>query len=80
MSGPLSRVNRELISRQLAEAEQALVAAQRHIAEQRARIEELKFAGHDTAQAEQLLRTLREAQALDQDQCVRLRTALQRGA
>jgi hypothetical protein len=80
MSGPLSRVNRELISRQLAEAEQALAAGQRHIAEHRARIEALKSAGHDTAQAEQLLRTLMEAQALDADQCVRLRAALQMGA
>jgi hypothetical protein len=64
----------------LAEAEKALAAAQRHIAEQRARIEELKCAGHDTAQAEQLLRTLMKAQALDEDQCVRLRAALQMGA
>jgi Holliday junction resolvasome RuvABC DNA-binding subunit len=76
MAGPLSRASRDLLSRALAEAEQALAAGHRHIAEQRARIETLKRMGHDPAQVEQLLVTLMKAQALDEDQCVRLRAAL----
>jgi hypothetical protein len=80
MAGPLSEVSRNLISRALAEAEQALAAGHRQIAEQRARIEELKDVGRETAQAERLFRTLVDAHALEDNRRVRLQAAPQRDA
>jgi hypothetical protein len=80
MAARLSPISRDLLSKALVEAEQALVAGQQAIAQQQARIAKLRFGGHDTTQAEQLLRTLLQAQAMDEEQCVRLRDALQSGA
>jgi hypothetical protein len=51
MAGPLSEVSRNLISRPLAEAEQALAAGQQAIAQQQARIAKLRFGGHETTLA-----------------------------
>ena len=53
-----------MVERHLAQAEEAVVLGEHHIARQRALIAELEQKSHDTAQAKQLLATFEETQML----------------
>ena len=55
-------MDREMIIRHLAEAEEHVALGLRHIVEQEARIKDLDRDGHDSTEARRLLRLFRETQ------------------
>ena len=56
----------EMIKAELRQVEAAIAAGQRHIADQRARLDRLEQSGHNTTLANELLRTFLQTQVLHQ--------------
>jgi hypothetical protein len=69
-------MDKEMIVRHLAKAERAVALGQKHIAEQRAIIEQLSRSGRNMGQAEQLLLTFVETQRVHVEHLDRVRKEL----
>lgn len=67
-----------MIMDHLVKAEHAVSQGERHLEHQRGIIERLKEGGHDTREAEKILRTFEDAQALHRADLERIREELRR--
>ncbi len=76
MPGYTPRMERWLIERRLADAEQHVVQGLNNIEQHRRLIEKLKRGGNDTTRAEEILKTLLSVQALHEQDRDRLRAEL----
>ena len=65
-------MNRDLLLRNLAQAERHVARGNEHISRQESLIAEMDRRGHDTVDARRLLDTLRETQALHRQDVGRL--------
>ena len=70
-------MDRDLVLRHLAEVERHILQGETHLAKQLALIAELEHHGHDTRGAQAILTTMRETQALHQQDRERILRGLQ---
>jgi hypothetical protein len=73
-------MDKAMIRDHLALAEQHVVQGERHIAEQRERLDELDRAGADTTTAKEVLRVFEQTQAMHVSDRARLRAELEKGS
>jgi arginine repressor len=69
-------MDREIIQRHLAQAEDHIILGERHIVRQRELVAELEQKGHDTTEAKRLLAEFEELQVMHLADCDRLRREL----
>ena len=70
-------MDRDMVLRHLAEAERHIAQGETHLAKQSALIAELERHGHDTSGAQAVFTTMRETQALHQQNRERILSELQ---